>query len=375
MIDFDRVYDRRNSDSDKWLACAPDEIPMWVAEMDFPIADPILDAMKERLEHPFFGYSDTDRGAFDAITAHYQNVYGCEMKREWLMSATTVMAGVYAGCLTAGGRVMYCTPMYTHIRKVARDTGLPVTEVPLKKEDGRYSFDFEAMEAAVTPDLTTFILCNPHNPVGRVYTREELEQVFDFCRRHNLLIVADEIHCELIFEGKHIPLFSLCEEARVNTITVSGAAKICNLAMLPVAFAIIPDPELRKKFKDTTHGLFGHGATLHCIAMEKAYDGSCREWKKALISYLEANRDYMEERIRAINGLQVVHNEATYLAWIDCTDTGLEHPGRFFREKAKVYMNEGEEFGDEHFVRLNFGCPRSQLKEALDRIERALAAR
>lgn len=376
MVDFDRVYDRRHSDSDKWLACKEGEIPMWVAEMDFPIAEPILDALKKRLEHPFFGYANAKKGAFEAIVKHYKEKYGCEVEEEWLMTSTTVIAAVYAGCMAAGGRVMYCTPMYTHIMKVSRDTGLPSTEVPLKLlEDGTYTFDFEAMEAAVTPDLTSFILCNPHNPVGRVFTREELMKLFDFCRRHNLLLVADEIHCEIIFEGTHIPLFSLCEEAKVNTITVSSGAKICNLPNLPVAYAVIPNPKLRKKFKDSTHGLFGHEATLHCLAMEKAFDGSCDEWKKEVVEYIRANRDYVEERIGAIDGLSVTHNEASYLAWIDCRETGIEDPAGFFRKEALVYMNSGEDFGAKGFVRMNYACPRSQVKEALDRMEAALNRR
>ena len=375
MYDFDKVYDRRNSDAEKWTLCKEGELPMWVAEMEFPIPAPILDAIRKRLEHPFFGYGDVYKGAFSAIVKHYKSAYGCNMSSSWLMGATTVMAAVYAGCLTAGGRVMYCTPMYTHIRKVSRDTGLPVTEVPLKVTNGRYGFDFEAMEAAITPDTKSFILCNPHNPVGRVFTREELVQLVEFCRRHHLLIVSDEIHCEFVFEGSHIPLFTLGEEMGVDTITVSSCAKICNMPMLPIAFAVIPNASLREKFKESTHGLYGHGSTLHSIAMEKAYDGSCAQWKKELLAYLKDNRDYVEQRIARIPGLSVTHNEATYLAWIDCTETGLEDPYTFFREKALVFLNNGEDFGDSRFVRLNFACPRSQLKEGLDRMENALNRR
>ncbi len=348
---------------------------MWVAEMEFPIPAPILDTIRQRLNHPFFGYGDVYKHAFEAIVQHYTQTYGCQMVEAWLMGATTVMAAVYAGCMTAGGRVMYCTPMYTHIRKVSRDTGLLVTEVPLKAENGRYCFDFDAMEAAITPDTRSFILCNPHNPVGRVFTREELTKLVEFCRRHKLLMVSDEIHCEFVFEGTHIPLFTLAQEMGVDSITVSSCAKICNMPMLPIAFAVIPNPELREKFKASTHGLYGHGSTLHSIAMEKAYDGSCAQWKKELVAYLKKNRDYTEQRIAQIPGLSVTHNEATYLAWIDCSETGLDNPYAVFREKAQVFLNDGDDFGDKHFVRLNYACPMSQLKEGLDRMERALLNR
>lgn len=375
MTEFDRVYDRSKTDANKWRVCTNGEIPMWVADMDFAVPQPILDAVRERLDHPFFGYDITAKNALPSVIEHYRTHFGCEVKEEWMVIVPTVMPGINMACLTAGGRIMYCTPMYSHIRKVAGETELPVTEVPLKLEDGRYTFDFQAMEEAVTPDLTTFILCNPHNPVGRVYTREELMGVLEFCRRHGLLLASDEIHYELVFEGEHIPFFSLCEEAKINTVTVTSAAKTCNIPRMPLAFAVIPDDDLRERYVRMTHGLFGRGSTISGIALKKSYDGSCEQWKRELVSYLRDNRDYMEERIAAMDGLSVNHNEGTYLAWIDCTGAGLSDPFRFFKEKALVYLNDGADFGNKSFVRLNFGCPRSQLEEALDRMERALKER
>lgn len=373
MTDFDRVYDRAATDAKKWSVCKNGEIPMWIADMDLAVPEPILNAMRKRLEHPFFGYDSTAQDTMPVVAEHYKKRYGCTIDPEWMVVVPAVMSAVGMACLTAGGRIMYCTPMYSHIRRTPKEMGLPCTEVPLKMmADGHYTFDFEAMEQAVTPDLTSFILCNPHNPVGRVFTREELEMLVDFCHRHNLLLVADEIHYELVFEGNHIPLFSLNEKSRVNTITVASAAKTCNIPRVPLGFAIVPDRNLRERFEETAHGLFGRGATLSGVAMRAAYDGSCEEWKKELVNYLRENRDYMEMRIGQMEGISVNHNEATYLAWIDCGNLPVENPFQFFKEKARVYLNDGAEFGNARFVRLNFACPRSQLKEALDRMEEAV---
>lgn len=372
MTDFDKVYDRTKTDAKKWSVCREGEIPMWIADMDFAVPDPILTAMRERLEHPFFGYDSTAQDAMPCVVQHYKEHFGCDVDPDWLVIIPSVMPGVNMAAMTAYGRIMYCTPMYSHIRKVPGETELPVTEVPLKQDNGRYTFDFEAMEAAVTPDLTCFILCNPHNPVGRVFTREELMQVVSFCKRHQLLLVSDEIHYELVFEGSHLPLFSLCEEAKVNTVTVASAAKTCNIPRIPLAFAVIPDRNLRERYVKRAHGMFGRGPTLSGVALRKAYDGSCEEWKQELVAYLRQNRDEMERRIGEMRGISVNHNEATYLAWIDCRALPVDNPFSFFREKAGIYLNDGAEFGSPGYTRINFACPRSQLARALDRMAGAL---
>ncbi|MCD8077601.1 MAG: aminotransferase class I/II-fold pyridoxal phosphate-dependent enzyme [Lachnospiraceae bacterium] len=231
--------------------------------------------------------------------------------------------------------------------------------------------DFEAMEAACDENVKSFVLSNPHNPSGRVFSREELTELQDFCSRHDLLMISDEIHCDLVFEGKHVPWFSVNEEAREHSVTLTSASKTYNIPAIPYAFAIIPNAELRQKYLDICYGLFSPVGVLGIEALRAAY-GQCGEWHRELIAYLRANRDYMEERIRSIPGISVNHNEATYLAFADCRELGLEDPWTFFREKAGVNFNDGRDFDAPGYVRINFACPRSQLKEALDRVETAV---
>ncbi len=374
VFDFDRIWDRTQIDNNKWRACTNGEIPMWVADMDFAAPAPILDALKARLEHPFFGYDSVSVDALKTVAEHYRNTYGCRVEDDWFVLIPSVMPGVNMGCMAAGGGIMYCTPMYMHIRRVGKETGLPVTEVPMQCRSGRYELDFEAMERAVTPETRSFILCSPHNPVGRVFGRDELTDLISFCRRHHLTLISDEIHCELTLDGAHIPLFSACDDALKGTVTVSSNAKICNIPRIPIGFAIIPDPELRDRYQACGYGLFGRGATLNGLALEKAYDGSCAGWKDALRNYLRSNRDYSEGRITAMPCLSASHTEGTYFTWIDCSALGLDDPCAFFKEEAKVILSPGAAFGNGQFVRLNFACPRAQLKEALDRIETAVHA-
>ena len=262
-------------------------------------------------------------------------------------------------------------PMYPHIRRLPLEAHTGVREVPLKEKDGYYEMDFEAMEKACDEKVKVFVMSNPQNPVGRVFTRSELERLQDFCSRHDLLMVSDEIHCDLLFEGEHIPYFTLNEEAKNHSVTLTSGSKTYNIPAIPCAFAIIPNPELRKKYEDICYGLFSPVSVMGIEALRAGYD-KCKQWKADLLEYLRENRDYMEKRIEKMEGVTVVHNQATYLAWMDCRGLGLEDPWKFFREEAGVNFNNGVDFAAPGFLRINFGCPRSQLKEALDRMEAAI---
>ena len=373
MYNFDIPAARAGSDSVKWNAVSGDVIPMWVADMDIQSAPPVVEAVQARAAHPYFGYPYTQDELKKHVVAHYEKLYGAKVDPEWIVWIPSVIPGVVTAMQMIGGEFMYSVPMYDHIRRLDAEAKMTVTEVPLKRDENcHYSMDIEALEKAFTPAIKLLILCNPHNPVGRVYTREELEALWAFCKKHDLLVISDEIHCEFDFENRHIPFFSLNEDAAQHSVTASSAGKICNIPGLPMGFVIIPNAELRAKFVSQQDGLQPSGNVLTLAAYEKAYDGSCDQWKSELRTYLMGNRDLAEARFGAIPEIKIPHNEGTYLLWLDCTDLGLENPANFFLEKAHVKVSSGEIYGNVQCVRFNFGCPRAQLVEALDRMEKAI---
>jgi len=370
---FDIPADRVGSDSTKWHAVSGDIIPMWVADMDVQSAPPVVEAVVKRAAHPYYGYPYTLENLNGIISAHYEKVYGAKLDPEWIVWIPSVIPGVVAALEMTGGAFMYSVPMYDHIRRLDAEAKLPVIEVPTKvDENGHRAMDIPALEAAITPEVKSLILCNPHNPIGRVYTRGELEELLAFCKKHGLLIIADEIHCELDLENRHIPFFSLNDEAAQCSVTVSSAGKICNIPGLPMGFVIIPNPELRAKFNSQQDGLMAVPNVMTLAAYEAAYDGRCDEWKNQLRDYLRENRDIAEARFAQMPGIKTPHNEGTYLLWLDCSALGLEDPAQFFLEKARVKVCSGEIFGHPQFIRFNFGCPRAQLIESLDRLESSL---
>lgn len=374
MYNFDSIIERTNSDSVKWHEVSGDVLPMWVADMDIPAAPPVVEAVMERASHPFYGYPYTQGRLGDIVAAHYKKVYGAELRKEWIVWIPSVIPGVVTALQMMGGKFMYSIPMYDHIRNLYAEAKLPVVEVPMKRDENfHYSMDFDALDAMVSPDVKSLILCNPHNPVGRVYTREELLELQKFCKEHNLLVISDEIHCELDLEDRHIPYFSLNDEAADYSVTVSSAGKICNIPGLPMGFAIIPNKELREKFASRQDGLQACANVLTLAAYEKAYDGSCDTWKNELRGYLRENRDLAEERFANIPEIRTPHNEGTYLLWLDCSALGTEDPADFFLKKAHVKVSSGKIYGYNRYVRFNYGCPRAQLEAALDRMERAIA--
>ncbi|WP_238900015.1 PatB family C-S lyase [Clostridium sp. YIM B02500] len=371
MSDFDEVINRKNTSCSKWDGQGGDYIPLWVADMDFKSPKPIINAIIKRTDHGVFGYTHDESSLKEIIYNFYKKEYNYKIKKEWIVLIPSVMPGATMACRIANGDMMFNTPMYPHIRRLPGEVKCSAIEVPLKKFNGKYTFDFEAMQQKIDDNIKVFVLCNPHNPVGRVYSREELEELVKFCDENNLLLVSDEIHSELIFEGKHIPVFTLNEKAKNISITLTSPAKTYNIPALPLGFAIIPNEEIQRKFKKEIYGVFGHPAVLSVEAFKSAYT-ECDQWKKELLQYLKENRDYVEERVCPIKGLKINHNEGTYLAWIDASEAGIEYPYKFFLDKAKIKFSDGADFGKKEFVRINFGCPRANLKEAFDRIEEIL---
>ncbi len=374
MYEFDTRYDRKASGAIKWKYCKDDEIPLWIADMDFPMPRQITDAVTERLGHPFLGYDSSAKQALSTVAQHYAQRYHYEFPAEWFTLIPSVMSGVQVACAAVGGDLIYSVPMYSRIREVAPALGRKRIEVPMKLRNGRYALDFDRLEAAVTPETRCFILCSPHNPVGRVFAREELLEVLDFCQRHGLTLISDEIHCELALDGTHIPAATLQGESPVKIVVVSGPAKICNVARSMLAFTIIPDQELRERVIRASNGTFDCGGTLDGVILKTAYSSCCDPWKEDLLDYLRGNRSYLEGRIAEMKHISVNHSEGTFLAWIDCRNVKADQDNlkEFFRRKIGLIFNDGGEFGAPGFVRMNFACPRSLLKEALDRLEQFL---
>ena len=383
VYNFDEAVDRRNSSSIKWSQYGDDVIPLWVADMDFRSPDEVLTAIKQRADHGIFGYQADSPSLRELLAERYKLRHGLQVTPEEIMfvpGVVTALNIVSRAYDHPGDGVLMLTPIYPPFMSATQNGGklLQTAELAVTQEGQRirYEIDFERLEAAVTPQTRIFMLCNPHNPVGRVYSRVELEQLAEFCLRHKLLIIADEIHCDLIHPGAdHISIASLSPEVSARTITLSAPSKAFNVPGLACSFAVIEDPALLKAFRDSAYSI---GALVNAIgytAAEAAYRHG-QTWLDELLAYLTINRDtlvqYIETRLPQI---KVTVPEGTYLAWLDCRALNLpESPYNFFLEKAKVAFSAGEIFGQggDGFVRLNYGCTRQTLVEALDRMAEAL---
>ena len=378
--DFDRLIDRRASDSDKWHYYGENVLPLWVADMDFPSPEPVIRALRERVEHGVFGYPTEPPELRPILVERFQRLYGWQVDPRALIFLPGVIAGFNQAThavTTPGDGVLAQTPVYSPILRAPGNASCTLDEMELTRQpDGSYAVDFDSFEAAITERTRIFILCNPHNPVGRVFRRDELERMAEICLKHNLVICSDEIHCDLLFSGqRHLPIASLSPEIEAHTITLMAPTKTYNVAGIHASVAIIPDPELRRQFRAAQAGLVPHPGTMGYTTMLAAYrDG--QPWLDAVLRYLEANRDLLVEYVNMrLPGITTHWPEGTYLAWLDCRQAGIPgNPHKFFLEQAQVAMNDGATYGrgGEGFVRLNFACPRSTLSQALEQMRQAL---
>ncbi len=378
--DLDRIIERRTSDSIKWRLYGEDVLPLWVADMDFSAPEAVIRALHDRVAHGIFGYGIEPPELRPLLVERLQRLYGWQVPAEALIFLPGVIPGFNLAARTVaapGDGVLVQTPIYYPILRVPQNTGLALNGMELtRRPDGQYEIDLDRFEATITGRTRIFILCNPHNPVGRVFRRDELEQMANLCLRHNVLICSDEIHCDLVFTGhRHLPIAALAPEVAAQTITLLAPSKTYNIAGLHCAVAIIPNPELRKRFQAARADLVPGVDVLGYTAALAAYrDGG--PWLAAVLRYLEANRDLVFEYVNShLPGVTMAKPEGTYLAWLDCRGAGLpDNPHRFFLEKARVAVNDGATFGPggEGFVRLNFACPRSTLLAALDRMREAI---
>lgn len=379
-LNFDNVIDRRSSESLKWRKYPDDVIPLWVADMDFRSPSEVINTLHQRIDHGVYGYGVDLPELRTVIAERMDKKYHWLINPEDIIFLPGVIRGFNLACqMVAPGHrnVIVQTPVYPPILKAPGNAGLERIDVGFQHlPDGSYSLDEEQFSKAMIAESGLFILCNPHNPLGHVFSRKELEVMAAKCLEHGLIICSDEIHGELIFSGyEHIPIASLNPEIAKRTITLSAPSKTFNLAGLDFSYAVIQDEELRKSFIANMKGLVGGVNILAQVAALAAYRHG-DAWLEAVLRYLERNRDYLLDFITTnIPGIKITKPEATYLAWMDCRELNLEpDPFLFFLNNARVALWQGEDFGrgGEGHLRINFGCQQSTLEDALQRMLAAI---
>jgi cystathionine beta-lyase len=383
-FNFDHVPDRRGTDSQKWQKYAGrDILPMWVADMDFESPPAIVQALHERVAHGIFGYARPVKSTVDAIVEAMEQRYGWKIDPAWIVWLPGLVVGlnVTAQAFAQNGEdVLTLAPVYPPFMSAPKNSGRHSVTVPWMLNSGarRWEIDWDALERAVTPQAKLFYLCNPHNPLARVWRREELARLAELCERHNLVLCSDEIHCDLILDSAlpHVPTAVLSPEIAARTITLMAPSKTYNVPGLGTSIAIIPDAMRRARFVRATAGIVAEVTSLGYTACEAAYRHS-EPWRQALLAYLRGNRDYLLDAIaRELPGVRVEASvEATYLLWMNVSALGLENPVAHF-EQHGVGLSDGAAFGAAKgtHVRLNFGCPRATLVEAIRRLKLAVAA-
>ncbi|OPZ62778.1 MAG: Cystathionine beta-lyase PatB [Firmicutes bacterium ADurb.Bin506] len=384
IVDFDRNLDRRNTDCVKWDGLratfgTDDVLPLWVADMDFASPPEVVAALHARVEHSTFGYALASCRAREAIVGWLERKHRWKVDPDWIVFASGVVPSLAVSVLAytrPGDEVVVQSPVYPPFFEVVKANGRRLVNSMLLNVGGRYEIDWTDLEAKLRGAGTDegprmMILCSPANPVGRVWSRSELERIAELCRLHHVVLVSDEIHADIIYPGhRHTP---------AGDVTLMAPSKTFNLQGLGTSYAVIPDARLRQAFRTVQSGLgMGQINALGIAAMEAAYT-MCDDWHDQLIAYLCANRDYLADRIAtSAPGISMVLPEGMYVCWLDCRALGLG-PGQltdFFTYRARVGVNDGRKFGPggEGFVRLNIACTRSTLVDALNRIEEALTA-
>lgn len=386
-IDFNEIIDRKNTNSIKYdfaLRRGKPEnlLPLWVADMDFKVSEKILEALHERVEHGIFGYSEVQDEYFEAIQGWLEKRHHWKVESRWLVKTPGVvfaLAMAVQAFTDPGDGVMIQKPVYYPFSEVIEDNDRIIVDNTLYLgEDGRYHIDFEDFERkAEQYHIKLFLLCNPHNPVGRVWTREELERLGEICIRRDIIVVSDEIHQDFVFKGEHLVFADLSEELKNRTITCTSPSKTFNLAGLQISNIFIANQQLRRRFRRQV-GAAGYSQlnTLGLTACEAAYRYG-EDWHDQLMEYLRANisyvREFLKERIPAI---QFIEPEGTYLVWLDFRELGLTEGERedLIVKKAGLWLDSGAMFGPagEGFERINIACPRSIVKQAMESLERAV---
>ena len=385
---FDEVIDRKNTDSMKWSASyleqhfgSADCVPLWVADMDFRTAQPVIDAVTERAGHGIYGYALAGDEFYEAVIKWQKRRNGWEVKKEWIVFSPGVVPALWHIVRTfcsPGEKVILQSPVYYPFYKVIEDNGCQVINNRLINNGGRYEMNFEELERqAEDSSVKMMILCSPHNPVGRVWTKEELRRVSEICFANDVLLVSDEIHSDLVFRPNvHTPAASLSEELMMNTITCMAPSKTFNLAGVQVSDVIVPDRRLRRRLAGSLKSA-GVMPNVFGLAAQTAAYNEGEEWLEQLLEYLAGNLDFMENFITSeLPEVKFRRPEGTYLAWLDFSGYGFttEELQNRMKNKAGVALDDGYIFGDggEPCQRINFACPRSVLIKAMERLRKGV---
>ena len=388
---FDLIINRGGSNSAKWRQYPEDVLPLWVADMDFAAPEPIQAALHRFVEHGVFGYEFPSKELRETVAARMETLYGWQVSPDAVVATPGVVAGFTLaanGLCEAGQGLLVQPPVYPPFLKVNGSAGLVRQEAALVPETNgstlRYSVDFDIFQKAIHSNgarTGMFLFCNPHNPTGQIYSKDDLVRMAEICLKNNIVICSDEIHSEILLDGtKHIPIAALDPEISDHTVTLIAPSKTFNIPGLFCGFAIIPNKDLLERYKKTVECMAMHVSSPGLAAAQVAFSGTCDAWLAELRAYLTRNRDFLVDFVRnELTGIKTTVPDATYLAWLDCAEpvkSGIISgtPHEYFLKSAKVALNEGRDFGSggEGFVRLNFGCPHAILVEALTRMKSAL---
>ena len=380
---FDEISPRRGTNSYKWDSAGDaDILPMWVADMDFRTAPPVVEALRKRAEHGIFGYVRVPDAYYAAVTNWFARRHDWQIEKEWIIYTTGVvpaLSAVIKALTIPGDKVMVQTPVYNCFFSSIRNNGCGMIANPLIYRNGTYQIDFADLEQkAADPSVKVLLLCNPHNPAGRVWTKQELTRIGDICIRNNVWVIADEIHCELVFPGHtYIPFASISQEFLMHSVTCTSPSKAFNLAGLQIANIISADTDIRIKIDKAIN--VNEVCDVNPFGVEAlmaAYNDS-EEWLEELKQYLFANYNYLRAYFaECLPKFPVSMLEGTYLVWVDCSvlNQSSDKIVKTLLEKEKLWVNEGGLYGEagEGFIRINIACPRQQLIEGLNRLRRAL---
>jgi len=377
---FDQIIPRKDTHSTKWLKFSDEDVlPMWIADMDFACPSVITNAMTQRIDQGIFGYTDTPSDLTEVFVRKVYENTEWKIQDDWVVWIPGGVVGLNVSCKTVlapGEMAMVPSPIYAPFTEAPENMERGFVKNYLVDSKGRLEFDLEAIETILTEDTKMFFLCNPHNPGGTVFSKQEIEKISSICEERKIIVCSDEIHSDLILEEglRHVPFASLNKYNEEHSITIMGPCKTYNLAGFPIAAAIIPNEELREDFVRNTKGIVAHIDSIAFVAAEAAYS-KADIWHSELLDYLKFNRKILSERINKIEGISLKGPEAGFLAWIDCRNSEISNPAEFFINEAKVGVHDGAWFGNKDYVRLNFGCPSSLLEDAISRIEKAFSQR